>query len=117
MADQHADRKVRDRAIWLVRLITLGGVTGALGLSWGFGVLAEAYFSGKPPAPPPPPNIPNQPAPVQKAPPVIVTIVHHPYKPGQPTSGSGSTPRPPSSGPAPPPPPPVVCHSTPSKPC
>ena len=119
MADVRADRQTRDRAIWLVRLLTFGGTAVALGLSWGFGVLAEAYFSGKPPAPPTPPEIPNQPAPVQKAPTVIVTIVHHPYKPGQPTTGSGSRPRPPSSGPAAPPPPPpkVVCHSTPSKPC
>jgi|SRR5579864_3231971 len=114
------EQSVRNRAIWIVRLVTFGGVAGALGVTWGFANLADAYFSGKPPAPPTPPAIPKQATPVQKAPPVTTTIVHHPYQPGAGTSGGGgSAPAPPAQGPAapPPPPPPVVCHSTPSKPC
>lgn len=111
------EQATRDRAIWLVRLVTVGGVGGALGLTWAFSALAEMFFSGRPPAPPPPPVLPLQAAPAQAAPAVIVTIVHHPYKPGQAPSG-GSAPRPPAARPAPAPPPPaVVCHSTPSKPC
>ena len=112
------DQATRDRAIWLVRLVTLGAVGGAVGASWGLGALAEAYFSGRPPAPPPAPNIPRHAAPVQKAPEVIVSVVHHPYRPGQ-QPPSGSNPRPPSQAPGapPPPPPPAACHSTPSKPC
>jgi hypothetical protein len=108
----------RNRAIWIVRLLTLGGVGGALGLTWGFANLAEAYFSGKAPAPPAPPQVPKLAAPVQQPPPVITTIVHHR---AQPPAGSGAAPRPPSSAPgtapAPAPPPPPACHSTPSKPC
>ena len=113
------EQSTRDRAIWLVRLVTVGGVGGALGLTWGFSALAEAFFSGRPPAPPAPPVVPLQAAPVQAAPAVIVTVVHHPYKPGQKAPSGGTTaPRPPAAGPAPAPPPPaVVCHSTPSKPC
>lgn len=107
----------RNRAIWLVRLATFAGVSGAFGLTWGFSNLAEAYFSGKPPAPPPPPRVPTAAAPVQKAPPVITTVVHHPGQP--PASTGGTAPRPPGQAPAPAPPPPPapVCHSTPSKPC
>lgn len=115
---QAPEQSARDRAIRYVRLVTLGGVGAALGLSWLFAVLSEAFFSGKPPTPPAPPNIPLQAAPVQKAPAVVVTIVHHPYKPGQTTSSGGTTPGAPTTNPAPAPPPPtVVCHSTPSKPC
>jgi hypothetical protein len=109
-------KRSRTRAIWTVRIATLAGVGGALGLTWGFGNLAEAYFSGKPPASPPPPSVPKLAAPVQHPPPVITTIVHH--KASQPGS-SRTAPQPPSSGPAPAPapPPPPACHSTPSKPC
>ena len=106
--------ELRDRAIVDVRLGTAAIAVGAVGLSWLFGTLAEAYFSGKPPAVPPVPQIPNLAAPVQKAPPVSVTVVHHT---GYPPNSSGA-PRPPSTAPkVQPPPPPPVCHSTPSKPC
>jgi hypothetical protein len=120
-ADLTAEKQARDRAIWFVRLGTLGAAAVALALSWLFGDLAQAYFSGQPPkAQSSPPDIPPRAAPVQKAPPVIKTIVHHPFQPGAGAPGSaGSTPRPPSQGPAPapPPPPPPACKSTPSKPC
>jgi hypothetical protein len=119
--DQKIERANRDRAILVVRLATFGGVVSALGLSWLFADLAEAYFSGKPlqPTQEAPPTVPVAAAPVQKPPPVIQRVVHHPYgAPGAP-AGAGSGPRPPSTGPAPAPPaaPPAVCHSTPSKPC
>lgn len=112
------EQATRDRAIWFVRLVTLGGVGGALGLSWGFAALAEAFFSGRPPAAPVP-YVPVAAAPVQKAPPVIVSVVHHAYKPGQQAPTATRAPNPPAQkpAPAPPPPPKVVCHSTPSKPC
>lgn len=115
MADRY-DEATRDRAIWIVRLATLGGAAGALGLTWLFSGMAEAYFSGKPPAPPAPPAVPVAAAPVQKPAPVITSVVHHPYQPG---ATSGTAPRPPARAPgaAPPPPPPPACHSTPSKPC
>jgi hypothetical protein len=114
------EQATRDRAIWFVRLVTLGGVGGALGLTWGFGALAEAFFSGKPAAPLVP-HVPVAAAPVQKPPPVIVSIVHHPYGPGAsaPSKSGGTAARPPATkpAPAPPPPPKAICHSTPSKPC
>lgn len=108
-------KRSRNRSIWTVRLVTVAGVGGALGLTWGFANLAEAYFSGKPPAPPAPPNVPKLAAPLQKPPPVITTIVHHHGN----TSGSSGRPLPPNSAPGAPPAPPAppVCHSTPSKPC
>src|ERR1700682_3687137 len=119
---QRSERATRDRAIWMVRLATFGSAAGAPGLSGVFGAAAQASFSGKP-APASAPVVPAVPvaaAPVQKAPPVIQTIVHHPYQGGAraPAPG-GSAPKPPAQGPAapPPPPPPPVCHSTPSKPC
>jgi len=104
---------VRDRAIWIVRAVTFGSVASALGLTWLFSNMAEAYFSGKS-VPPPTPHVPNLATPVQSPPVVITTTVHHPY------SGAGTAPRPPSGGgtvSAPAPLPPPVCHSTPSKPC
>jgi hypothetical protein len=114
--------RTRDRAIWIVRLATFGGVVSALGLTWFFSDLAQAYFSGKPAlkAAVAPPKVPVESAPVQKPPPVIQTVVHHPYQGGSTaTAPGGAAPRPPAQGPAaaPPPPPPPVCHSTPSKPC
>lgn len=119
--DQSAERATRDRAILIVRLATLGGVVSALGLSWLFADLAEAYFSGKAPEPTQttPPTVPVAAAPVQKAPPVIQRVVHHPYAGAGAPAPAGSAPRPPSSGPAPAPPPapPAVCKSTPSKTC
>lgn len=104
----------RDRAILGVRISTGAAILGALGLTWMFGVLADAYFSGKPPAPPKVPNVPNLPAPVQTAPAVVVTVVHH----NGPPPGYVA-PRAPAAGPGAPPaaPPPPACHSTPSKPC
>jgi hypothetical protein len=109
-------KRSRNRAIWTVRLLTMAGVGGALGLTWGFANLADAYFSGKLPVPPSPPNIPKLAAPVQKPPPVITTIVHHH---GSATGSSSGPPRPPTSAPGAPPAPPAppVCQSTPSKPC
>jgi hypothetical protein len=108
---------VRDRAIIGVRLGTAGALVAALGLTWLFGTLAEAFFSGKPPAAPPVPSVPRLAAPVQSAPKTIVQVIHH-----QGTAPTGGTnPRPPSSPPKagqpPAPPPPPACHSTPSKPC
>lgn len=117
MEEQPAElMRARNRAIWTVRLATAASVGGALGLTWGFANLAEAYFSGKPPSPPAPPTVPKLAAPVQHRPPVVTTIVHHK---GQPPAPAAGAPRPPTSvpGAAPPPPPPPVCHSTPSKPC
>ena len=120
LMEQSIERANRDRALLVVRVATLGGVVSALGLSWIFAGLAEAYFSGKPPqvAVTAPPAVPIAAAPVQKPPPVIQRVVHHPYgAPGAPAS-AGSGPRPPSSGPAPvAPPAPPACHSTPSKTC
>ncbi|HUZ88096.1 MAG TPA: hypothetical protein VNF26_14210 [Candidatus Baltobacterales bacterium] len=113
-----SDPATRDRALWIVRLGTLGGVVSALGLSWLFSGLAQAYFSGKLPAPPSSvtATVPVAAAPVQTTPTVVQTVVHVPY--GAPAP-SGSTPGPPSQGPAaaPQPAPPPVCYSTPSKPC
>jgi hypothetical protein len=122
MSKPSSEQRMRDRAIWFVRLATFGGAAGALGMSWLFANLAAVYFSGKPVAAvasPPPPAVAVEPLPVQKAPPVIVKVVHVPYSGSMPTSG-GSAPRPPAQGPGappPPPPPPPACHSTPSKPC
>ncbi len=87
----------RNRAIWTVRLVTLAGVGGAVGITWGFAGMAEAYFSGKPPAPPAPPEVPQAATPVQQAPPVVISVVHHP---GQPPASSGAAPRPPAAAPA-----------------
>jgi hypothetical protein len=110
------EEAARDRAILVVRLATLGGLTAAFGLTWLFTNLAEAFFSGKAPAAQPPPEVPVAAAPVQSAPPVIQTVVHHT---GYAPSSGSAAPRPPSQGPAPAPAPPPapVCHSTPSKPC
>lgn len=106
------EESTRDRAIWIVRLVTFASMSTALGLTWLFSNMAEAYFSGKT-VTPPPPNVPNLATPVQKPPVVITTVVHH-----QGTGGSVAAPRPPSGAARPPaPPPPPVCHSTPSKPC
>jgi len=114
--DRRPEVSTRDRAILIVRLATVGGLAGALGLTWLFSNLAEAFFSGRAPAAQLPPVVPVAAAPVQKAPPVVQTIVHHS---GYPPSSGGAAPRPPSQGPAaaPAPPPAPVCHSTPSKPC
>ena len=108
LTDQRSERAMRDRAIWIVRLATFGGVASAVGLSW---VFADA-----------PPVVPVAAAPIQRPRTVIQKVVHHPYQPGSvayaPAAGAAA-PRPPSQGPgpAPKPPPPPVCHSTPSKPC
>jgi hypothetical protein len=126
---QRVEQKTRDRAIWIVRGATLGGLATALGLTWAFSNLAEAYFSGKQPAPPAPPAVPVAATPVQAAREVVTTVVHHPYVGGYvgtssgggaaasgggaPASSGGGTA--PVAAPAPPPPP--ACHSTPSKPC
>ena len=64
--ERQPERATRNKAIWAVRLATFGGLTGALGLTWAFSNLAEAYFSGKPPAPPTPPRVPVAAAPVQQ---------------------------------------------------
>ena len=116
---EESARRSRNRAFWIVRLATLGSVGGALGLTWGFATLAEAYFSGKPPAPPTPPQVPVLAAPVQGSRPVITTIVHHPGAAPVPAPGRSAAPQPPAQPPAaaPQPPPAPVCHSTPSKPC
>jgi hypothetical protein len=113
---------MRDRAIWVVRLATFGGVASAVGLSWVFADLAEAYFSGKPlvASAAAPPVVPVAAAPLQRPRTVIQKVVHHPYQPGSVVPApAGAAPRPPSQGPgpAPKPPPAPVCHSTPSKPC
>jgi hypothetical protein len=120
--EKRPEQTTRDRAILIGRLATFGGVVGSLGLSWLFSNLAADYFSGKPVAavlPKPPPPVPVAATPVQKAPAVVQTVVHHPYRGGSAPAPAPGAPRPPSQGPAPapPPPPPPVCHSTPSKPC
>jgi hypothetical protein len=119
MAKKNAEQSTRDRAIWIVRGATIGGLAGAMGLTWGFSNLAEAYFSGKQPAPPAPPTVPVAAVPVQGHRAVITTVVHVPYG-GTATSGGSSAPAAstggaPAAAPAPPPPP--ACVSTPSKPC
>jgi hypothetical protein len=121
LTDKKPEQAARDRAILVVRLAAFGGAAGALGLSWLFGGLAEAYFSGKPPtalAPSAPSQVPVEIAPVQQPPTVVQHVVHHPYG-SQAPAPAGSAPRPPGQGPAaaPPPPPAPVCNSTPSKPC
>lgn len=107
----------RDRAILIVRAATVCAVVVAAGLSWAFGNLAEAFFSGKPAPAPAPPTVPVAGAPTQHPRAVVQTVVHHPNT-SRPTS-SGSNPRPPGTAPAPaaPPAPPPACHSTPTKPC
>jgi len=124
MATKQPEQSTRDRAIFIVRGATLGGLVGAFGLTWVFSNLAEAYFSGKQPAPPAPPTVPVAAAPVQKAPTFVTTVVHHPYVagyvPGTTTGGGTTAPAPPAGGgpvTAPAPPPPPACVSTPSKPC
>lgn len=104
--DPRADERLRDRAIWFVRIATAAGVTAAVGLTWLFSNAAEAYFSGRPPTPVVP-RIPASPTPVQQPRPVVTQVVH------------GPAPRPPSQRPgsAPAPPPPPACVSTPSHPC
>ena len=123
VVNQAQPERTRDRAIWIVRLATFGGVASALGLTWLFSDLAQAYFSGQPAAPRAsvPPRLPVEAAPVQKAPTVVQTVVHHPYQGGSTAPApAGTAPRPPAAAPAaapPPPPPAPICHSTPSKPC
>jgi len=113
---QPAAAATRDRAILGIRAGTAAAIIGSLGLAWLFGILAEGFFSGKPPAVAPVPQVPQRAAPVQQAPKVIQVIVHHT---GNPPATTGSNPRPPSTNPgtAPAPAPPPPCHSTPSKPC
>jgi hypothetical protein len=118
--ERRPEENTRNRAILVVRLATLGGLTSALGLTWLFTNLAATYFSGRPPAVQAPAEVPVAAVPVQKPRAVVKTVVHHPYQPRYTaTAGSGSAPRPPSAGPAPAPapPPPPACHSTPSHPC
>jgi hypothetical protein len=123
-AKRRPEERTRDRAILIVRLATIGGLAGALGFTWLFSNLAEAFFSGKAPAVPAPPSVPVAAVPVQQPRAVVTTVVHH--KVAVSSGGSVSTgrssapaPRPPSQGPAPapPPPPPPACHGTPSHPC
>ncbi|HEY4887837.1 MAG TPA: hypothetical protein VIJ58_04560 [Candidatus Dormibacteraeota bacterium] len=121
LTDKKPEQVVRDRAIWVVRLAAFGGAAGALGLSWLFGGLAEAYFSGKSPtalAPSAPAEVPVEGAPVQQPPTVVQQVVRHPYG-SQAPAAAGSAPRAPGQAPAPAlaPPPAPVCNSTPSKPC
>ena len=75
--DRPTEERRRDRALWIVRLATLGSVTGALGMTWGFYNLSADYFSGKPAPAPTPPPVPVQGTPVQTAPTVVTTVVHH----------------------------------------
>lgn len=112
------DTGTRDRGILTIRLATVGGVLGAVGLTWMFSDMAEAYFSGKPAPTPAPPKVPAAPAPVQATPEVVTKVVHHAYA-GPAVSSGYSAPRAPGAAPgaAPAPPPPPACHSTPSHPC
>src|ERR1700738_3880339 len=75
--DWHSEVGTRARAIWLVRLATLGGVASALGLTWLFSNLSAAYFSGKPPVAQAPPPVPMEATPVQARPTVVQKVVHH----------------------------------------
>ena len=115
MQHQTAAVTTRNRAIFGIRAGTVAAILGSLGLTWLFAFLAEEYFSGKPPVTIVP-QVPQQTAPVQKAPTVIQKVVH---KTGFPPGSGGSNPQPPATGPgpAPAPAPPPACHSTPSKPC
>src|SRR5579864_6630946 len=83
-----SEEAARDRAIFIVRLATFGSLAGALGLTWLCTNLAEAFFSGRAPAAQLPPTIPLAAAPVQAAPPVIRTVVHHAGYP--PSSGAAA---------------------------
>jgi len=115
LIDRNRELMIRDRALRLVRGLTLGAVFGAGTLTGGFSIAAAAYFSGQPVARTvTPPVIPIMPAPVQKAPASLVAAA----------AASGSAPLPaqqapgaPAAAPAPAPPPPPACTSTPSKPC
>src|SRR4029077_7961802 len=89
--------RTRDRAIWIVRLATFGGIASALGLTWLFSDLAQAYFSGQQTAPRAfvPPPFPVAAGPGQKAPTVVQTGVHHPYQGGSTAPApAGTAPRP-----------------------
>ncbi len=98
--------QMRDRAMRLVRAVTLGSVFGAGTLTGLFSTAAAMNFSGQPvvqkPAHAVIPVVPDAPAPVQQAPstaaPAPAFVVQAPAAPA----------------PAPPPP---VCMSAPSKPC
>ncbi len=99
------EERMRDRALWFVRLATAAAVTLAVGLTWLFANAAEAYFSGRPAASVVP-KVPVEPTPVQSPRPVVTKIVHGPAPPGTTPVYTG--------GGAPPPP---ACVSTPSHPC
>lgn len=105
VVEARSEERIRDRALWFVRLATASAVALAVGLTWLFANAAEAYFSGRAPASVVP-KIPVQPTPVQSPRPVVTKIVHGPAPPGQaPVYTGGAAPRPPA------------CVSTPSHPC
>ncbi|MFI5284381.1 MAG: hypothetical protein ACHQ0J_14795, partial [Candidatus Dormibacterales bacterium] len=71
--DRKRELMIRDRALRMVRALTLGAVFGAGTLTGGFSIAAAAYFSGQPVARAlAPPVIPVMPAPVQKAPATLI---------------------------------------------
>jgi hypothetical protein len=130
MTERRFDPRYRDRAIRMVRGVTIVGAGATVGLAGMFSAAAAVTFSGKTVSAhrPAPPVVPNATAPVQQPPPppiVIEQVVHLPaasYYAGAPAAasvGGVAVPRPPSQVPLPalPPPPPPVCHSTPSVPC
>jgi hypothetical protein len=136
MKKRRYDPAARDRGFRMVRVVTLGGVGSAVGLTAFFSTAAALTFSGHPVIArhDTAPVVPIEATPVQQAPPdpiVIEQFVHHPAAYTGTYSGgpTAAVPRPPSQGPAPPPlpsqgpapppppPPPPVCHSTPSHPC
>ena len=98
-SDMRSDQSSRDKAIWVVRLATFGGAVSALGVTWVFSNLAEAYFSGKPVVAhvAPPPTVPVAAVPVQAPRPVVTTVVHHAAA-GQASSGGGYAPAPAQGG-------------------
>ena len=107
--DRKPELVIRDRALRMVRTITLGVVFGAGAMTGVFSTAAAMNFSGKPVARVSvSPVVPVEAPPVQKAP--VTTIF---------AGATGSAPQaatqaPAAAAPAPPPP---VCQSTPSKPC
>ena len=113
MNDRRVEESSRDRAFWIVRLATLGGVASALGMTWVFSNLGAAYFSGKPAVAQAPSPVPVEAKPVQARPTVVVKVVHHasqaqaaaPVRPGARPAGAAPRPcccpRPPAQGPGP----------------
>jgi len=109
--DRKKELEIRDRAMRLVRTVTLGAVFGAGTMTGVFSTAAAITFSGKPVAQVVvAPVVPVGPVPVQKAPAPAAFA----GSVGAPAAGAAPQAAAPAAAPAPPAP---VCVSTPSKPC